>query len=173
MIKRIIIKNGRKYIVNVCGWEDGIGPGSPTGTLWMQSTDGNWYAVSLTGTGVSTSININQTPLNLQTNDLGYQLLYGISDGNVYQIYLSGNSGSVTLNVNPSPVVNPGTNYKPFLVLHSITDGNYYKVYLNSSISTGYTVDTTLITSDTTLITSDNSGNSSLSLVINPNPLPN
>jgi len=136
MIKRIVLKKGKKYIVNCVGWEDGIGPGGPSGTLWMKSTDGNWYAVSITGTNPSATIYINQSPLqyygnNFQTNDLGYQLLNG-SGGNIYQIYLSGNAGSVTINVNLVPVLGVG-NGKPYFNLQSITDTAYYQVYLNAS----------------------------------------
>ena len=87
MTKRVIIRNGKKYIVNVPDWGDsgdevGVGPGGPLGTLWMQSiTDGNWYAITLTGTSGSSvnsaSLSVNQTPLTWQSpgQDFGYQLL--------------------------------------------------------------------------------------------------
>jgi len=131
MIQKIVVKNGKKYIVNTAGWNDDVGPGAPNGTLWMQSTDGNWYSVNVTGTSGSAAISINQTPVNLFTNDIGYQLLY--SNNNAYQVYLSGSSGGVTLKVNTTPWI-PSTNYKPWLNLKSTSDGNLYQVYLSGSV---------------------------------------
>ncbi len=130
MIRKIVIRNGKKYIVNTAGWNDDVGPGGPAGTLWMQSTDGNWYTVSLTGTSGSAAISINQTPLTLTTNDIGYQYLYGTGNS-AYQVYLSGNAGSVTINVNPSPI-STVSDYKPYFNLQS-TDGYFYQIYLSGS----------------------------------------
>ena len=128
MIKRVIIKNGKKYIVNTAGWNDDVGPGAPAGTLWMQSiTDGNWYAVTLTGTSASAALSINQTPLTLATNDLGYQLVLG--SGSVYQVYLSGSAGAVSSKTAVWPI---NDDYKPYLWLKS-TDGNYYNVNISCS----------------------------------------
>lgn len=130
MIKRIIIKNGKKYIVNTAGWNDDVGPGVPAGTLWMQSiTDGNWYAVTLTGTSASAALSINQTPLTLTTNDLGYQLVLDSYSGSVAQVYLSGSASAVTAIVATWPL---SSDYKPYLWLQS-TDGNYYNVNVSGS----------------------------------------
>jgi len=128
MIKRTIIKNGKKYIVNTAGWNDDVGPGAPAGTLWMQSaTDGNWYAVTLTGTSASAALSINQIPLTLATNDLGYQLVLG--SGSVYQVYLSGSAGSVVIKTAAWPI---DDDYKPYLRLLS-NDGNFYNVNISGS----------------------------------------
>lgn len=128
MIKKTIIKNGVKYIVNVPGWNDDVGPGAPAGTLWMRSiTDNNWFAVTLTGTSASAALSINQTPLTFATNDLGYQLVLG--SGSVYQVYLSGSAGAVTSKVAVWPL---NSDYKPYLWLQS-TDRNFYKVNVSGS----------------------------------------
>lgn len=125
MNRRIVIKNGKKYLVNTAGWNDDVGPGAPLGTLWMQSiTDGNWYAVTLTGTSASAAISINQTPLALSTSDLGYQLISSNNGGAVYQIYLSGSAGSVAIKNALWPIT---SDWKPYFLLQS-TDGNYYNV---------------------------------------------
>lgn len=46
-MKRPILSGGKRYIVNCVSWDEGIGPGGPVGTLWLQSTDGSWYAVNV------------------------------------------------------------------------------------------------------------------------------
>lgn len=104
----------------------GVGPGCAPGTLWMTSTDGNWYAVNITGSSGSAQLYVSQSPLNYQDNSLGYQLLKA-PDNNVYQIYLTGNSGSVSVNISQSAWGNPN-DYKPYLFLSSITDGLFYVV---------------------------------------------
>lgn len=114
----------------------GIGPGSPAGFLWMQSSDLNWYQISLSGSNPSASLYINQNPLTygsssdaglyVDPQSFGYQLLQG-SDGNVYPIFLTGNSGSVTMNVSQSTWPNI-YDYKPYLLLRSITDSRFYIV---------------------------------------------
>ena len=80
MIKRIIIKNGKKYMVNSPSWDDGIGDdygvgsGGPLGTLWM-SLSGSWYSMNTSGSSGSVTTFINQTTTSYQDNSLGYQLL--------------------------------------------------------------------------------------------------
>lgn len=140
MIQKMIVKkDGKKYMVTAPGWNDDVGMGGPTGTLWMQSTDGKWYAVNVTGTSGSAVVSINQTPLPVNTNDLGYQLLYDSANGNTYQVFLSGTAGSVTINVNPVPWA--GNNgYKPFFNLQSVTDGSFYQVYLSGAVTPVLTV---------------------------------
>jgi len=138
MQKRIVIKNGKKYIVNTPGWEDGIGPGAPFGTLWMLSTDGNWYEVTLNGTSGSfansSSLVVNQTPLTWASNDSGYQLLLCPQDNLVYQAYLSGSAGDVTMSISqvPSGSAMAGGDYKPYLLMRSTVDRYFYPVYAKS-----------------------------------------
>ena len=134
MNRRIILKNGKKYIVNCSGWNDDVGPGAPAGTLWMQSiSDGLWYEVNITGTSGSTSLYVNPTPLTWQSpgQDLGYQLLLCPDDNKVYQTYLSGSASNVTMSVSQTswPI---SSDYKPYLFLTSITDGYMYPVYIRS-----------------------------------------
>ncbi len=134
MIKKTIIKNGVKYIVNAPGWNDDVGPGAPAGTLWMQSiTDGNWYAINLIGTSGSTAIYVNPTPLTWQSpgQDFPYQLLYCYQNDNVYQTYLSGSGANVTMSISQTPWPVSG-DYKPYLWLQSITDQYFYAVYAKS-----------------------------------------
>ena len=122
MVKRVIIKNGKKYIVNTVGYNDDVGPSAPAGTLWMQSTDGNWYQVTLAGTAIS----INQTPLTWVSpgQELGYELVQDTISNNVYQVFLTGNAGAVTINTALWPI---NSDFKPFLSLKS-TNGSFYNV---------------------------------------------
>jgi hypothetical protein len=135
MRKRIVIRNGKKYIVNTpddgdCGWEDGIGPGGPAGKLWLlNSTDGLWYEVSLTGTSASAIIYVNQTPLNWASNDLGYQYLcYG---GGSYILSVSGSTNQVTASLAAGPLTS--SDCKPNIWLQSISDGYIYSVSATGS----------------------------------------
>lgn len=139
MQKMIVTKDGKKYMVTAPGWNDDVGPGGPAGTLWMESTDGNWYAVNVTGTSGSAVVSVNQTPLTVFTNDIGYQLLYDASNGNTYQVFLSGTAGSVTINVNPVPWA-ASTSPKPYFSLQSVTDGSFYQVYLTGAVTPVLTV---------------------------------
>ena len=137
MQKRIVIRNGKKYVVNTpsygdCGWEDGIGAGAPTGTLWMYDADaGGWFAITLTGTSASAMLHVDQNALTWASNDLGYNLLYDNSNGKVYQTYLSGSSGSVNIYLSQTPWPDQ-TDYKPYLWLLS-TDNYFYAVYASGS----------------------------------------
>ena len=176
MHRRTIINKGKKYIVNCVGFDDAIGSGGSIGTLWMKSTDENWYSVNVSGISGSASISINQNPLLWHSpgQDVGNQLLL-CDDGNSYVLYLTGTSPFVSFNITQVPF--PGSAQpKPDLLLQSVTDGNFYIVTLhkNSSGSIGYTADTTLITADTTLITADAGGNSSdnISSLVNQTPIP-
>ena len=135
MQRRIIIRNGKKYLVNVPSGVDcdfGAGPGVETGILWMLNiTDGLWYEVTLTGTSgsliQSASFYVNPTPLSWASNDLGYQLLY--NSGSVYQVYLSGSSPTMSISQTPWP---DNSDYKPYLLMKSTTDGYFYPVYAAS-----------------------------------------
>lgn len=134
MIQKIVINNGKKYVVNAPGWNDDVGPGAPTGVLWLKSiTDSMWYEVKLTGSPAS-SFSVNPTPLTLSTNDLGYQLLQS-TNGNVYQVYLSGSGAGVTvlLNTSPWPV---DDDFKSNLFLQSKTDGFGYSVVVQGTTLT-------------------------------------
>lgn len=140
-MKRIIIRNGKKYIVNTpdwdnnpVGWEDGIGSGGQVGTLWMISTDGNWYPVNTTLSQGTQHISVNQTSIGYQDNSTGVQLLL-CDDGNSYLTYLSGSPNNVVFQVNQTPFT--GSAYpKPDLLLQSVTNGNYYMVTLINNSGT-------------------------------------
>lgn len=132
MDRRIIVSNGKKYLVNCAGWNDDVGSGAPIGTLWIQSiTDGRWYDVTLTGTSASAGIYVNPTPLSWYSpsQDFGYQLLS--YSGSVYQVYLSGSGASASMisSTTPWPI---SSDYKPYLFLQS-TDSNFYSVYVTGS----------------------------------------
>lgn len=138
MNKRIVIRNGKKYMVTVpsygCGDDEGIGPGTPSGILWMTSTDKNWYSVAMSGSAGSASLKVNQTALTYNDNSLGYQLL-AADDGKTYAIFLSGVPNSVTFTVSQSAFI--GSAYpKPDLLLQNATDGNYYIVTLHNNAGT-------------------------------------
>lgn len=104
----------------------GIGSGGSVGILWMKSTDGNWYAVMISGSTPSASVYVDQTPLSYQDSSLGYQLLRG-SNGSVYPVFLTGNSGNVTVVVSQSVWSNPN-DYKPNFLMKSVTDQKFYIV---------------------------------------------
>ena len=136
MIRRTIIKNGKKYLVNAPGWEDGIGSLAPPGTLWEQSiTDNSWYSVNVFGPSGSVVTYVNSTPLTWQSpgQDFGYQLLYNDFDGNVYQVYLSGSGIDADLLISQTPWP-LNSDYKPYLFLQSVTDNYFYKVYASGSV---------------------------------------
>jgi hypothetical protein len=142
MMRKVVISNGKRYLVTVPGAGDdfGVGPGAPPGVFWMLSNDGNWYQVALTGTSASAVLNINQTPLTWTSNDLNYQLV-GDSGGNgkVYQVYLTGTASVVTLVVSSSAYPISDSNFKPYLNLLS-TDGYFYHAYVTGS-STSLIID--------------------------------
>lgn len=136
MQQRTIVNNGKRYIVNCPSAED-VGPACEAGTLWMQSTDLNWYSVNLTGTSASNDLAfyVNQTPLTWQSvggQDFGYQLLACIDNTASYQVYLSGSAGGVTCSIAQTPWAYDQLNCKPYLLLSSITDGYFYPVYARS-----------------------------------------
>jgi hypothetical protein len=133
MQKRIVINNGKTYHVNVAGWEDGIGAGSPTGIAWMQDQTGSWYTVQLTGLSGSLSYSISLIPTNsksvgMYANDFGYQIVQA-SNGSNYQVYIT--SSGPTLVVSQS--IAPYNSAKPYLFLQSNTDGAYY--YVGATLS--------------------------------------
>ncbi len=177
MQRRTVINKGEKYIVNCVGFSDAIGSGGSVGTLWMKSTDKNWYSVNVSGISPSVIVSVNQVSLPWQSpgDEIGNQLLL-CDDGNSYVVYLAGSPPNVVFTVNQSPFMG-SAQPKPDLLLQSITDGNFYIVTLHktSSGSIGYTADTTLITSDTTLVTADSGGSSSsgsISPLVNQTPIP-
>lgn len=155
MLKRVIIRNGKKYIVNVPsysdgGWDGGIGSGFAVGQLIMRSaTDNQWYIVTSSGSVGSVTTFVNQTPLPFITGSDGtsyfdqnfpYQLLAS-NDGNAYQVFLTG-TAPTTFTVSQSAygpafiTSSYGTSFdiaKPGLYLQNITDGNFYTFYLSSS----------------------------------------
>lgn len=138
MNKRVIISNGKKYLVTVPSYggadEAGVGPGVATGTLWMTSTDGKWYSIAVTGNAGSVAIQVNQTALTYRDNSLGYQLLLA-DDGKTYAVFLSGVPNSVTFTVSQSAFTGTA-NPKPDLLFQNVTDGNYYMVTLHNNAGT-------------------------------------
>lgn len=138
MNRRVIIRNGKKYIVTVpiygCGDDEGIGPGTQTGNLWMTSTDGNWYSVKVTGNSGSVSLNVSQSALTYSDNSLGYQLL-ACDDGKTYAVFLTGVPTSVAFTVSQSAFTGTASP-KPDLLLQNNTDGNYYMVTLHNNAGT-------------------------------------
>ena len=131
MRKIRVSKNGKNYLVNAVGWEDGIGPGAPPGTLWMISTDGKWYSVNISGSSSSAKLFVSQSALSWQPPgpDFGYQLLQG-DDGKSYFVYLSGSSPSIV--ISQSAYTGSATS-KPNLLLQSSADGNFYVVGLHNN----------------------------------------
>ena len=111
----------------------GIGSGCAIGTLWMQSTDNNWYEINITGSSGSAAVYVNQTPLIWQDNSLGYQLLQA-NGGDVYKVYLSGSSGDVSMSIEQTPWPS-NLDYKPYLFMRSATDGCFYVVSASVSAS--------------------------------------
>ena len=175
MQKRIVIKNGKKFIVNAPCWSDGVGSGAPQGTLWMMSTDNKWYPVNVSGSAPNIVVYVSQSALTWQSpsQDAGNQLLLA-NNGNSYLVYLSGSVPNVNFYVSQTPFnASPKLN----LLLSSVTDGKFYVVALNAtSGSIGYTVDNTNIKVDNTTITADNSvggtGSGSISTNVNQTPIP-
>jgi len=138
MERRIVKKDGKKYLVNVSGYNDDVGPLAPAGTLWLQSiTDNLWYSVNLTGTSASAARYVNPVSLDWQSvggQDFGYQLVQNITNNQVYQVYLSGSGAAATVLVsNNSWSLN--TDYKPYLYLTSISDNNFYIVNITGSVA--------------------------------------
>jgi hypothetical protein len=139
MRKRIIIRNGKKYIVNTpdwscCGSEAGVGSGAQVGTLWMISGDGQWYTVNASGSAPLVGIYINQTSLGYADNNPGLQLL-SCDDGNSYYVYLTGSSPSVAFTISQSAYTG-SSNAKSDLLLRSIHDGDYYVTVLHNNSGT-------------------------------------
>lgn len=141
MIKKVVIKNGKKYIVNapsygdVGGTDYGVGSGGPIGTLWMKSiTDNNWYAVNVSGPAASSAISVNQTALTYQSNGSGNELML-CDDGASYIAYLTGVPNAVTFTVTQTPF-SGSASPKPDLLLQSVTNGNFYMVTLKNTAGT-------------------------------------
>ncbi|HOS15599.1 MAG TPA: hypothetical protein PKX15_01030 [Bacteroidales bacterium] len=135
MIQKFVInsKTGKKYVVNCPGWNDGVGPGAPAGTLWMKSqTDDNWYEINVSGPYNSVDVYINPTSIGWESNDLGFQLLYNLTDGKIYQIYLTGTGAGTSIVINQTPWV-VESDYKPYLLLKSITNGLFHRAYLSGN----------------------------------------
>ena len=140
MIKKIVIRNGKKYIVNSPSWDDGagdgydygIGSGGPLGTLWM-SLSGSWYTMNASGSSGSVTTFINQTTTSYKDNSSGYQLL-SADNGNSYFVYLTGTSNNAIFTISQSAYTG-SANPKPNLLLQSTTNGNFYTITLHNSAS--------------------------------------
>lgn len=138
MVKRTIIKNGKKFIVNTPSWdtdvgfEGSVGAGIATGVAWMFSD--KWYGVYTSGSAPGAQVFVSQSALAYSDNAVGQQLLT-CDDGNRYFVYLKGTAGSVTFNVSQSAF--SGSSFgKPDLLLQNVTDGNYYMVTLHNNAGT-------------------------------------
>lgn len=135
MQRLVIIKNGKKYLVNTpagCGDDYGVGPGASVGVLWMGTNTGSWYQLYITGSQPAASLAISQSALPYGDFAPGFQLLTS-DDGHVYQVYLSGNPPAVTFNVSQSVYSGSTASGKPDLLLKSVTDGQFYMVYLHTA----------------------------------------
>lgn len=144
MIKRVIINNGKKYIVNcVGGSEDGVGAGCPSGVAWLADNTGSWFSVQLTG--MSGSLSFSTTPISaisqsvgMNSNDFPFQIVQA-NDGKNYQVSIV--AGSVVISQTQSAYQSS----KPYLFLQSKTDSAYYYV---SAKNTSGTI--TLVINDNT-----------------------
>lgn len=131
MQKRIVMSGGKRFLVNVPGWEDGVGAGCPSGTAWL-AEGSTWYSVQLTGLSGSLSFD---TPAPIgpsvgqYANDYGFQLVMA-DDGLVYEVSIVG--GVVAISQTPSSLQSS----KPFLFLQSVTDGAYYYVWAKNTAGT-------------------------------------
>lgn len=135
MIRLTRIVNGKKYLVNAPGWEDGIGPGSSIGTLWMSEGSSSWYSVFISGSNNAAALQVSQSVIAPYSDfSLGYQLVQ-CDDGRSYFVYLSGNPPSVTFNVSQSAYTGSASP-KPNLLIQSTADSNFYKVYLHNGAGT-------------------------------------
>ena len=143
MQQRVVISNGKRYLVNV-PTEDGIGAGFALGQLVMKNTaDAYWYIISATGAAGTAAVKLQSTASAFGTSsyfDINspFQLLAS-TDSNTYQVYLNGGSLVVSQSMYATGSYITASNNalfytaKPYLLLQSETDGNYYKAYLSSS----------------------------------------
>ncbi len=141
MMRKVVISNGRKYLVTVPGGVDneGVGPGSPIGSFWMVSFSGSWFQVSAQFSSSATAVYVSQSVLTYQSNDLGIQLI-SCNDSHSYYCYLTGNPPTVTFVVSQSAYTG-SDQPKPNILLHSITDNNFYLMDLKNvggTISTNF-----------------------------------
>lgn len=166
MQKRTVVNNGKRYLVNVPGWEDGIGAGFAVGQLVMKSTDGLWYITTASGSAPNAIAFVSTASLPFQSGSIWTQNDYtasvapwpsfyeqnfpyqivGANDGKGYQVYLTGTAPSTALAVSQSAIYPNAyiTNSlgavidiaKPYLLLQSITDFNYYRAYLLNTAGT-------------------------------------
>lgn len=137
MQQRVVVNNGKRYIVNTVGWEDGVGAGFPLGALVMKSiTDKFWYIIYASGSANDVSASVSQSALSFPTEsyfdqNYPYQLL-GFDATSSYVVYLSGSAPNTALVVSQSRFTG-SSEPKPSLLLQNITDGNYYTAYLSAS----------------------------------------
>lgn len=141
MQKRIIINNGKKYLVNVATDTGGVGAGFSVGQLVVKSiTDRYWYVVVASGSTNQVSASVSQSQLTYYGTSSFYDINYPYqlltaNNGNKYALYLSGSAPSATLIVSQSAFTGSADG-KPYLLLQNITDKNYYRAYLSSSVAT-------------------------------------
>jgi hypothetical protein len=138
MQRRYIRSKGKTYLVNVVGYEDGIGAGFAVGQLVLKSiSDNHWYVITTSGSIPSVTTYISQSALSFPTSsyfDLNYPYqLLACADGNTYAVYLSGSAPNAALVISQSMYTSGSSNAKPYLFLQNITDCNYYGAYLTAS----------------------------------------
>ena len=172
MQQRIVVNNGKRYLVNVATDDEGVGAGFAVGQLVLKSnTDGNWYVATASGSAGNVVFFVSQSALGFTSgkswNQGNYTASYTLApsfyeqnfpyqivastDGNAYAIYLTGTAPACTLVVSQSAYgkafITNSMNAviplaKPNLLLQNITNGDYYMASLSSSLGT-----TTLVVS--------------------------
>lgn len=141
MQKRLMINNGKKYIVNVASDDNGIGAGFAVGMLVMKSyTDGYWYTINSSGSVGQVTASISQSRLETFGTSSYYDINYPYqllraTNGNTYALYLSGSAPAASLIISQSAYTG-SADPKPYLLLQNMTDGNYYRAYLSASGAT-------------------------------------
>jgi hypothetical protein len=131
MYQQIVKNKGKTYRINCVSYD--VGPAGPMGQIWMQSTDGQWYAGQVGGsTSTGVSLYVNQSALTWASvggQDFPYQYLLNSTDGNVYVVSYTGVPPNVVFSINQTPLfasVAGIVNYKTGFLFQSITDGYYY-----------------------------------------------
>lgn len=140
MQQKIVVNNGKKYIVNVSS-DDGVGAGFALGQLVSKSiTDRYWYVVVASGSNNNVTASVSQSRLDYFGTSSYYDINYPYqllqaTNGNTYALYLSGSAPNASLVISQSAYT--GSAYpKPYLLLQNITDRNYYRAYLSASGTT-------------------------------------
>lgn len=160
MQQRVVINNGKRYLINVATNDDGIGAGFAVGQLVMKSyTDNLWYILTASGSAGSVAVFVSQSALPFQSGsswkqfdftassvpapsyyeqNYPYQII-AADDGLAYQVFITGSAPSVSVFVSQSALYTASVTLdnnavidraKPYLLLQNITNGDYYRAYL-------------------------------------------